>query len=162
MVDMSTHARAIPHTIDTQRTRMFVDMEASSDQAYVWLISVLVAGKPDSFRLFYAETLASEGDILNDFLSYRKEFGSYTICHYGGFDEHLIRRQITTYGLDYSNIGRWFDLQDSINKNGILLPSELSLSLKRVVGHFGYEFRHQDVDEIKTNKTCVKVHQMGL
>ena len=90
---------------------MFVDIEAGPNQAYIWLISVLVEGKPDSLRLFYAETPASEKKILNDFLSYRKEFDGYTICHYGGFDERLTRRQITTYGLDDINLGRWFDLR---------------------------------------------------
>ena len=124
---------------------MFVDIEAGPDQAYIWLISVLVEGKPDSLRLFYAKTLASEEDILNGFLSYRKEFDGYAICHYGGFDERLTHRQVTTYGLDSSDLGRWFDLQNSINKSDIL-PPELSSSLKYVAGHFGYEFRHPDVD----------------
>ena len=35
---------------------MFIDIEAGSNQAYIWLISVLIDGKPDSLRLFYAET----------------------------------------------------------------------------------------------------------
>ena len=134
---------------------MFVDIEVGPDQAYVWLISVLVAGKPDSLRLFYAETPASEGNILNDFLSYRKEFDSYTICHYGGFDERLTRRQITTYGLNGSDLGRWFDLQNSINKSGIL-PPDYSFPLKHVAGHFGYEFRHQDMDGISAPHTYVQ------
>ena len=124
---------------------MFVDTEAGPDQAYMWMISVLVESRPDSLRLFYAETPASERDILNDFLSYRKEFGGYTICHYGGFDERLTRRQIVTYGLDDSGLGRWFDLQNSINKSGTL-SHESSPSLKYAADHLEYEFRHQDVD----------------
>ena len=134
---------------------MFVDIEAGPDQAYIWLISVLVEGRPDSLHLFYAKTPASEKDILNNFLSYRKEFNSCVICHYGGFDERLTRRQITTYGLDDSNLGRWFDLQNSINKSGILSP-ESSPSLKYAADHFGYEFRHQDVDGIFAPKMYVR------
>ena len=134
---------------------MFVDIEAGPDQAYIWLISVLVEGRPDSLRLFYAKTPASEKDILNDFLSYRKEFNSCVICHYGGFDERLARRQITTYGLDDSNLGRWFDLQNSISKSGILSP-ESSPSLKYAADHFGYEFRHQNVDGISAPHTYVQ------
>ena len=124
---------------------MFVDIEAGPDQAYIWLISVLVEGMLDSLRLFYAKTPASEKDILNDFLSYHKEFNSYVICHYGGFDERLTRRQMTTYRLNYSGLGRWFDLQDSIKKSGILSFGSSS-SLKHVAGYFGYVFRQQDMD----------------
>ena len=134
---------------------MFVDIEAGPNQAYIWLISVLVESKPDSLRLFYAETPASEKKILNDFLSYRKEFDGYTICHYGGFDERLTRRQITTYGLDDINLGRWFDLQNSINKSGILSP-ESSPSLKYAADHLGHEFRHQDVGGTSVPQTYVR------
>ena len=126
---------------------MFVDIEAGEDQAYIWLISVLVEDRPDSLRLLYAETPASEKDILSDFLSYRREFDDYTICHYGGFDERLTRRQIATYGLDDDYLDTWFDLQNSIYKSGILSPESLP-SLKHAADHFGYEFSHQDMDGI--------------
>lgn len=128
---------------------MFVDIEAGKDRAYIWLISVLVEGKPDSLRLFYAETPASEKDILSDFLSYRKEFDGYTICYYGGLDECLTRRQIATHRLDSGGLGTWFDLQNSIGKSDILSPESSLPSLKYAADHFGYEFRHQDMDGIR-------------
>ena len=124
---------------------MFIDIEAGRDQAYIWLISVLVENRSDSFRQFYAETPASEKDILNDFLSYCEEFDGYTICHYGGFDERITRRQMATYGLDSNDPGRWFDLQNSITKSDTRFPKSSS-SVKHVAAHLGYEFRHQDVD----------------
>ena len=124
---------------------MFVDIEAGKDQAYIWLISVLVEDKSDSFCQFYAETPASEKDILNDFLSYCEEFDGYTICHYGGLDERLIRRQMVTYGLNDNNLGRWFDLHNSIIKNDII-SRELFSSAKHVAAHLGYAFKHPNMD----------------
>ena len=131
--DISTYAPQSLTLPIPKAPLMFVDIEAGPNQAYIWLISVLVEGKPDSFHLFYAKTPASEGDILND-LSYRRKFNGYTICRYGGFDERIIRRQITTYGLDYSDLDRWFGLQNSINKSGII-SAELPSSLKHVADH---------------------------
>ena len=119
---------------------MFIDIEAGRDQAYIWLISVLVENRSDSFRQFYAETPASEKDILNDFLSYCEEFDGYTICHYGGFDERLMIRQMETYGLDYGGLGEWFDMHPAIKRSG-MLSGEPS-SLKDVASRFGYEYGH--------------------
>ena len=119
---------------------MFIDIEAGRDQAYIWLISVLVEGKPDTLRLFYAETPDSEEDILNDFLSYYKEFGDCAICHYGGFDERLMIRQMETYGLDYGCLGEWFDMHLAIKRSGML--SDEPSSLKDVASRFGYEYGH--------------------
>ena len=53
---------------------MFVDIETDLAQSYVWLISVFVEDRPDSLRQFYAETPASEQDILREFLSYCEKF----------------------------------------------------------------------------------------
>ena len=119
---------------------MFIDIEAGRDQAYIWLISVLVENRSDSFRQFYAETPASEKDILNDFLSYCEELDGYTICHYGGFDERLMIRQMETYGLDYGGLGGWFDMHLAIKRSG-MLSGEPS-SLKDVASRFGYEYSH--------------------
>ena len=130
-----------------KRPLMFVDIEAGPDRAYVWLISVLVEGRPNLPRLFYAETPTSERDILNRFLSYRREFGGHTLCHYGGFDESLIRRQVAAHGLNSNGLGRWFDLHDSIKKSGIFARESQS-SLKHVAGRLGYKFRHPDMDGI--------------
>lgn len=118
---------------------MFVDIEAGRQQAYIWLISVLVEGRPSSFRPFYAETPDSERGILDDFLSYRKEFRDCTICHYGGLDERLTLRQMATYGLDYSDLAGWFDLQSAIDKSRIL--STKRPSLKTAARCFGYDRR---------------------
>ena len=115
-------------------------------QSYVWLISVLVEGRPDSFRQFYAETPAGEKEILQDFLSYRGEFGGCVICYYAksGFDERVIKSQITAYNLDGSGLGSWFDLCAAV-ENGIALPTS-SHTLKDIVDYFGYAYRHQDMD----------------
>lgn len=123
---------------------MFVDVEAGRDRAYIWLVSTLVEGRPDSFVQFYAETPASEKDILGRFLSYRREFGGCVMCHYGGFDESLTRRQAAAHGLDGSGLGGWFDLHDAIRKSGAF-PREQQSSLKHVAGILGYRFRHPDI-----------------
>lgn len=123
---------------------MFVDIEAGRDQAYIWLISVLIEGRPDSFRSFYAETPSFEKDILNHFLSYRRTFNDCTICHYGGFDERLMLRQLATYGLDCGGLVGWFDLQSAVKKSGIL-PLE-HFSLGKVTDHLGYRPRHPGLD----------------
>ena len=124
---------------------MFVDVEAGRDRAYIWLISVLVEGRPDSFEQFYAETPASERDILNRFLSYRREFGGCVMCHYGGLDESLTLRQVAAHGLDGDGLGGWFDLHDAVKKSGVF-PGESRSSLKYVAGILGYEFKHPEMD----------------
>ena len=119
---------------------MFVDIEAGRDQAYIWLISVLIEGRPDSFRSFYAETTSFEKDMLNHFLSYRRTFNDCTICHYGGFDERLMLRQLATYGLDCGGLVGWFDLQSAVKKSGIFPLKHFSLG--KVTDHLGYKPRH--------------------
>ena len=123
---------------------MFVDVEAGREQAYIWLISVLIEGRPDSLRLFYAKTPASEKDILESFLSYREKFDDLEICHYGGFDERLVVRQLATYGLDHDGLGGWYDMQSAVEKSGMLSGGHSSL--KEVASRFGYRHRGCDVD----------------
>ena len=125
---------------------MFVDIETDLAQSYVWLISVLVEGKPDSFRWFYAETPADEKDILREFLSYYDGFRGCVICYYAksGFDERVIKNQITAYNLDGSRLGNWFDLCVAV-ENSIALPTS-SHTLKEVADYFGYAYKHQDMD----------------
>ena len=130
-----------PYTLQMPKAPlMFVDIEAGPDQAYIWLISVLVDGRPDTLRLFYAETPDSEREILNGFLSYYREFGDCAICHYDGFDERLMIRQMETYGLDDGGLGGWFDMHLAIKRSG-MLSGEPS-SLKDVASRFGYEYGH--------------------
>ena len=130
-----------PYTLQMPKAPlMFVDIGTGPDQAYIWLISVLVEGRSDTLRLFYAETPASERDILNGFLSYRREFGDCAICRYDGLDERLMIRQMETYGLDYGGLGGWFDMHLAIKRSG-MLSGEPS-SLKGVASRFGYEHGH--------------------
>lgn len=124
---------------------MFVDIETNLAQSYIWLISVLVEGRRDSLRQFYAKTPADEKGILREFLSYCGEFDG-VLCYYArtGFDERLIQRQVVAHGMDDVKIPRWFDLCLAIEKS-IILPLG-SLSLKEVADHFGYAYKHPDMD----------------
>ena len=125
---------------------MFVDIETDLAQSYIWLISVLVEGMESSFRQFYAKTPASEGKILRSFLSYCKRFNKCVICYYSGsgFDERVIKSQITAHGLDGSVLGSWFDLCQAIRQH-VAIPTS-SFSLKEVADYFGYAYRHPGMD----------------
>ena len=139
---MSTHSHILQIP---KHPLIFVDIEAGPDQAYIWLISVLVENRPDSLRLFYAKTPYSEKNILTDFLSYCNSFANHTICQYGGFDERLTLRQMDNYKLNGNSLGRWFDIKASIDQCGI--PSlDSTPSLKHIAEHFGYKFNHSGMD----------------
>ena len=125
---------------------MFVDIETDLAQSYIWLISVFIEGKQDSFRQFYAKTPAEEKSVLCDFLSYCKRFRCCAICYYSGsgFDERVIKNQITAHKLDGSALGNWFDLCPAI-KRSVILPTG-SFALKVVSDYFGYTYQHPNMD----------------
>ena len=124
---------------------MFVDIETDLAQSYIWLISVFVEGRQDSFRQFYAKTPAEEKSVLCGFLSYCKRFRSCVICYYSGsgFDERVIKNQITAHKLDGSALGNWFDLCPAIKKS-VILPTG-SFALKAVSDYFGYTYQHPNM-----------------
>ena len=129
-----------------EETLMFVDIETDLAQSYIWLISVFIEGKQDSFRQFYAKTPAGEKRALRGFLSYCKRFRRCAICYYSGsgFDERVIKNQITAHKLDGSALGNWFDLCLAI-KRSITLPTG-SFALKVVSDYFGHTYRHLGMD----------------
>ena len=125
---------------------MFVDIETDLAQSYIWLISVFIEGRQDSFRQFYAKTPAGEKRALCGFLSYCKRFRGCAICYYSGsgFDERVIKNQIVAHKLDGSTLGNWFDLCLAIRRS-IILPTG-SFALKVVSDYFGYTYRHPGMD----------------
>ena len=125
---------------------MFVDIETDLAQSYIWLISAFVEGRQDSFRQFYAKTPAEEKSVLCGFLSYCKRFRCCAICYYSGsgFDERVIKNQITAHKLDGSTLGNWFDLCLAI-KRSVTLPTG-SFALKVVSDYFGHTYRHLGMD----------------
>ena len=125
---------------------MFVDIETDLAQSYIWLISVFIEGRQDSFRQFYAKTPAGEKRALCGFLSYCKRFRGCAICYYSGsgFDERVIKNQIVAHKLDGSTLGNWFDLCLAIRRS-IILPTG-SFALKVVSDYFGYTYRHPSMD----------------
>ena len=125
---------------------MFVDIETDLAQSYIWLISVFVEGKSNSFRQFYAKTPAGENRMLRGFLSYCKRFRGCTLCYYSGsgFDERIIKNQITAHKLDGSKLGHWFDLCLAI-KRSVTLPTR-TFALKDVSRYFGYKYSHPDMN----------------
>ena len=125
---------------------MFVDIETDLAQSYIWLISVFIEGRQDSFRQFYAKTPAGEKRALCGFLSYCKRFRGCAICYYSGsgFDERVIKNQIVAHKLDGSALGNWFDLCLAIRRS-IILPTG-SFALKVVSDYFGYTYRHPGMD----------------
>ena len=129
-----------------EETLMFVDIETDLAQSYIWLISVFIEGKQGSFRQFYAKTPAGEKRALRGFLSYCKRFRRCAICYYSGsgFDERVIKNQITTHKLDGSALGNWFDLCLAI-KRSVTLPTG-SFALKVVSDYFGHTYRHPGMD----------------
>ena len=129
-----------------EKPLMFVDIETDLAQSYIWLISVFIEGKQNSFRQFYAKTPAEEKSVLCGFLSYCKRFRGCVICYYSGsgFDERVIKNQIVTHKLDGSTLGNWFDLCLAIRRS-IILPTG-SFTLKVVSDYFGYTYRHPGMD----------------
>ena len=125
---------------------MFVDIETDLEQSYIWLISVFIEGRQDSFRQFYAKTPAGEKSVLCGFLSYCKRFRGCAICYYSGsgFDERVIKNQITAHKLDGSTLGNWFDLCLAI-KRSVIFPTG-SFALKVVSDYFGYAYQHPNMD----------------
>ena len=125
---------------------MFVDIETDLAQSYIWLISVFIESRQDSFRQFYAKTPAGEKRALCGFLSYCKRFRGCAICYYSGsgFDERVIKNQIVAHKLDGSTLGNWFDLCLAIRRS-IILPTG-SFALKVVSDYFGYTYRHPGMD----------------
>ncbi len=80
-------------------TPVFLDVEALPDRDFYYLIGVRVDGAGGAVkRSLWADSLADEKKIWEDFLGILSEVERPTILHYGSFEKTFMKRMCDRYG----------------------------------------------------------------
>jgi predicted RecB family nuclease len=124
---------------------VFLDVETDLGQSYIWLVG-LCAGREGECQSLFAESPAYEKRILLDFLSFMERYPAANIltCSGSRFDERMVRRRLSHYGLSTAVCDRMIDLHRTISR-AVALPTS-SYRVKEIGTFFGYRYKHSDLD----------------
>ncbi len=117
------------------------EMESEEGMVKVdYLVGLLIKEDRVHFKPFVAETLADEGRMMHDFLSYMKKFPDVPIYHYGPYERTHMASLGQKYKVDVSNILKnMIDVLYLVRKN-VAFPT-LTMSLKEISKFLGFKYR---------------------
>jgi predicted RecB family nuclease len=95
-----TYLQEVPH-LPPQQAELFLDIEGNPDQAFYYLIGLLVCDGQDTFQhSFWADTPQEEAMILRHLLSVAAAWPDAPIYHYGNYETAAISRMAKRYQMD--------------------------------------------------------------
>ena len=88
-------------TISKQPVELFLDVEGIPDQAFDYLIGLIIQNGNDvSSHSFWADSIEDEPRIFEACLQTAAEYGNAPIYHYGSYDPRAFQRASKKHGID--------------------------------------------------------------
>ncbi|MBV5260673.1 TM0106 family RecB-like putative nuclease [Synechococcus moorigangaii CMS01] len=134
---------------------LFFDIEAEPDRNVDYLLGVYLVdhhNKMEKFYAFVAETLAEEGKIWQEFVTFVAQFPAAPIFHFSPYERDTLHRLGKKYGTAPQQlqtiVGRLMDIHQWVTKY-LVFPVE-SYSLKSLANCLGYQWREEGVSGDQT------------
>ncbi|MBV7335141.1 IS66 family transposase [Chloroflexi bacterium TSY] len=133
-----------------QPVELFLDIEGIPDQNVYYLIGLLVCeGESSTHHSFWADMLADEARIWQQFVDKANEYPDAPIYHYGNYEAKAIKKLAKRYDTDEEQL-----LKRLVNVNGLIYGKVYfpvySNRLKEIGGFIGAKWSEPDASGLQS------------
>lgn len=136
------------HKLPSHAIEFYFDIEAEPDRNLDYLLGILAIDRvnnTEEFYPFFAENIAQEAKIWQDFFDFVMAHPKVPIFHFSDYEVDTINRLAALYNTPYREtnalLNRCVDIHQWVTRS-VILPVE-SYSLKSLANWLGFEWREE-------------------
>ena len=139
--------------LPTAKTRLYLDVEGTTDRSYYYLIGLLVCeGSTVTPKHYWASTKDDEAEIWGQFIAEVSRYDDFILYHYGSYEKRFLTQMNRKYGSDpvlFSRLNSHTCNAISLIFSHIYFPA-YSNGLKDIAAVLGFRWSSQITSGIQT------------